>query len=63
MFDLSAKYNFTPIIYVKAGFQYLKIEVDGTQTQVYGNGQPIGTVAEESESSQTSGFVLVGFDF
>jgi len=63
MFDLSAKYNFTPVIYVKAGFQYLKIEVDGTQTQVYGNGQPIGTVAEESESSQTSGFVLVGFDF
>lgn len=63
MFDLSGKFNFTPSVYVKAGFQYLKIEVDGTQTQVYATGQPIGTVAQESESSQTTGFVLVGFDF
>lgn len=63
MFEFSGKYNFTPVIYVKAGFQYVKIEVDGTQTQVYGTGQPIGTVAEESESSQTSGYALLGFDF
>ncbi|HBG21322.1 MAG TPA: hypothetical protein DDY32_19155 [Desulfobulbaceae bacterium] len=63
MFDISGKYNITPVVYVKAGFQYVKIEVDGTQTQVYGNGLPLGTVAQESESSQASGFVLVGFDF
>ena len=63
MFDFSGKYNFTPVVYVKAGFQYVKIEVDGTQTQVYGTGEPIGTVAQESESTQTTGFVLVGFDF
>lgn len=63
MFDVSGKFNFTPSVHVKAGFHYVKIDVDGTQTQVYATGQPLGTVTQESESSQSSGYVMLGFDF
>lgn len=63
MFDLSGKYMFTPALFVEAGFQYMNIEVDGTQDQVYGWGYPLGTVAEEAESTQTSGYLTIGYKF
>jgi outer membrane protease len=63
MFDVSGKYMVTPAVFVEAGFSYLKIEVDGTQDQRFGLGFPLGTVTEESESSQTSGYVSFGYSF
>ncbi|MBB5347462.1 omptin family outer membrane protease [Desulfoprunum benzoelyticum] len=63
MLDISGTYTFTPALYMELGLQYVKIEVDGNQTQEYGWGIPIGTLDEESESSQTSVFVSVGYLF
>ncbi len=63
MLDLSGKYMFTPALFMEAGFSYLKIEVDGSQDQRYGLGFPLGTVAEEAESSQTSGYLSLGYNF
>ena len=63
MIDLSAKYNFTLSWFLKGGFQYTRIEVDGEQSQVYGNGELIGTVKEESESNQYSLNLTVGYAF
>jgi outer membrane protease len=63
MINLSAKYNFTPSWFLKVGFHYTKIDVDGEQYQIYGNGDPIGTVTQKSESTQTSGYLTVGYTF
>jgi outer membrane protease len=63
MLDVSGKYMFTPALFAEAGFTYLKIEVDGDQDQRYGLGFPLGTVTEEAESSQTSGYVSLGYNF
>jgi outer membrane protease len=63
MLDITGRYSFTPSIYMEAGFQFMKIEVDGDQTQEYGWGIPLGTIDEESESTQTSGFLSVGYMF
>lgn len=63
MFDVSGKYLFTSALFLEAGFHYLRIEVDGTQNQVYGWGFPLGTVAEEAESTQTSGYLSIGYKF
>jgi len=63
MVDLSAKYKFTPSWFLKAGFYFTKIDVDGKQYQIYGNGVSIGTMKEESESTQTSVYLTVGYIF
>ena len=63
MINLSAKYNFTPSWFLKGGFYYTRIDVDGEQYQIYDNGVPIGTVAQKSESTQTSGYFTVGYTF
>ncbi len=63
MFDFSGKYMFTPALFLEAGVEYLNIEVDGTQSQVFGLGFPLGKVAEEAESTQTSGYVSIGYKF
>ena len=63
MLDISGRYSFTPTIFMEAGFQFMKIEVDGTQTQKYGWGIPLGTIDEEAESTQTSGFLSIGYMF
>ena len=63
MINLSAKYNFTPSWFLKGGFHYTKIDVDGEEYQIYGNGTQIGTVREKSESTQTSGYLTVGYIF
>jgi len=63
MFNLSAKYTFTPSWFLKGGFHYTKISVDGDQYQIYGDGTQIGTVKEESDSTQTSYYLMVGYTF
>lgn len=63
MVDLSGKYTFTSNVYIEAGFQYMKIDVDGDQDQTYMGIIPIGSVSQESESTQTSGFISVGYTF
>ncbi|MGV8056907.1 MAG: omptin family outer membrane protease [Smithellaceae bacterium] len=63
MVNLSAQYNFTPSWFLKSGFYYTKIDVDGEQYQIYGNGVSIGTVKEKSESTQTSLYLTVGYIF
>jgi outer membrane protease len=63
MLDISGTYSFTPSLYLELGLQYVKIEVDGDQTQVYGWGIPLGTYDEESESNQTSVFASLGYMF
>jgi len=63
MVDLSAKYNFTPSLFLKGGFQYTRIYVDGEQYQVYGNGNVIGTIREKSDSNQYSLSLTIGYAF
>ncbi|MCK9197349.1 MAG: omptin family outer membrane protease [Syntrophales bacterium] len=63
MIDVSADYKFTPSWFLKGGFHYTKIDVDGEQHQVYGNGDTIGTVAQKSESTQTSLYLTAGYTF
>jgi len=63
MINLSARYDITSSWFLKGGFQYIRIKVDGEQYQVYGNGTVIGTVKEESESRQSSGYLTVGYVF
>ena len=63
MFNLSARYTFTTSWFLKGGFQYTKISVDGDQYQIYGDGTQIGTVKEKSDSKQTSYYLMVGYAF
>ena len=63
MVNLSARYNITPAWFVKSGFSFTLIDVDGEQRQVYGNGTPIGTVRETSESTQISALLTFGYAF
>jgi outer membrane protease len=63
MINLSGKYNFTHSWFVKGGVHYTKIHVEGEQYQIYGNGTPIASVREKSDSTQTSGYMTVGYAF
>jgi outer membrane protease len=63
MINVSTKYNFTPSWFLQGGFHYTRIDVDGEQRNVYGNGAPLDTTAETSESTQTSGYLTVGYTF
>jgi outer membrane protease len=63
MVNLSAKYNFTSSWFLKGGFQYTRIYVDGEQYQIYGNGVQIGTVREKIDSNQYSLSLAVGYAF
>jgi len=63
MFNLSAKYKFTPSWFLKGGFQYTKIDVDGEQYQISDSGVPLYIVKQESESTQTSLYLTVGYTF
>lgn len=62
MFDVSGTYRFLSSWFLKAGFHYVKIAVDGNHYQSSG-GVPIGTVREKSESDQTSGYLSIGYMF
>jgi outer membrane protease len=63
MFNVSAKYIFTPSWFMKGGFQYTKISVEGDQYQITDFGVPIGTVKDEADSTQTSFYLTVGYTF
>ncbi|MFH1078723.1 MAG: omptin family outer membrane protease [Pseudomonadota bacterium] len=63
MINVSAKYKFTSSWFLKGGVHYTRIDVDGEQYQIYGNGVPIGTVTQKSESTQTSLYLTVGYTF
>lgn len=62
MVNISGKYSFAPNMFLEGGLNYTKIDVDGTQTQSF-SGVPYYLVAQESESSQTSGYLKVGYKF
>jgi outer membrane protease len=63
LFNLSAKYKFTSSWFLKGGFYYTQINVDGEQHQVWDNGVPIGNVKQKSDSTQTSVYLTVGYTF
>jgi hypothetical protein len=60
---MGSLYKFTPSWFLKGGFHYIRVDVDGEQYQIYDNGVPIGIVAQKSESTQTSGYFTVGYTF
>ncbi len=62
MFDVSGTYNFTSSWFLEGGFHYTKIDVDGDQS-VSMYGFPVLTQYEESESTQTSGYLNIGYRF
>ena len=62
MFDVSGTYDFLSSWFLKGGFHYTKIDVDGDQNQ-WIDGVPIATVREESKSKQTSGYLNIGYRF
>jgi outer membrane protease len=62
MFDLAATYYFLPSLYVEAGYEFVSISVDGTQDQL-AYGIPMGQIDIESESTQNSGYLTVGYQF
>ena len=62
MIEVSGTYNFVSSWFLEAGFHYTKIDVDGKQdVTIYGI--PLGTQHEESESTQTSGYLNIGYRF
>jgi len=62
MIDVSGTYDFLSSWFVKAGFHYTKIDVDGDQNQSF-SGIPTYIVHIESESTQTSGYLTIGYKF
>lgn len=62
MVDISGKYNFATSWFMEAGFHYTKIDVDGEQKN-WTDGIYSWTTYEESESTQTSGYFKVGYNF
>lgn len=62
LLDLSGIYYVTPRYFVEAGVQHTGVETDGEQNQVE-NGQAAGQIEMEAESSQTSGYLNVGYSF
>ena len=62
MIDVSGTYNFVSSWFLEAGFHYTKIDVDGEQA-VSISGIHMGTQHEESESTQTSGYLNIGYRF
>lgn len=63
MANLSARYNISSAWFLKSGVNFVYIDVDGNQYQVYGNGMQIGTVRETSQSTQISGHLSLGYAF
>ncbi len=62
MLDISGSYWFNPWWHLKAGLRQAWLKADGEQHQTEG-GQPIGMIDMESTSSQTSGYLNVGYSF
>jgi outer membrane protease len=62
MIDVSGIYDFHSSWFFEGGLRYAKIDVDGDQTQRI-DGITLGTVHQESESTQTSGYLNIGYRF
>lgn len=62
MLNLSGRYNFLSSWFVECGFNYTNISVDG-EMDISMYGYHILTEREESESTQTSGYLLIGYTF
>ncbi len=62
MFELSGNLQISPWWFIKAGFQYTNISVDGEQYQVLA-GEPLGQIEQEVESVQSSGYISTGYSF
>ncbi|MBM3163019.1 MAG: omptin family outer membrane protease [Chlorobi bacterium] len=62
MVNVSGTYSFAPNMFLEGGLNYTWIDVDGTQTQSF-SGVPIFLVSQEAESSQTSGYLKIGYRF
>lgn len=60
--DVSGRYTFLSSWFMEAGILYTKIDVDGTQNQSF-DGVHYGSIYQESESTQTSGFLKIGYTF
>ncbi|MEI7824936.1 MAG: omptin family outer membrane protease [Chlorobiaceae bacterium] len=62
MINVSGTYNISSSLFIEGGVHYTKINVDGTQTQsLYGF--PVYLAALDSKSSQTSGYLKIGYNF
>lgn len=62
MIDVSGTYNFLSPWFIEGAFHYTKIDVDGDQNGSL-NGIYAFMVSEESESTQTSSYLKVGYKF
>jgi len=62
MFNVSGTYDFLSSWFVEGGFSYTSISVDGDM-DIYMSGYHVLTEREESESTQTSGYLTVGYRF
>jgi len=62
MIDLSGMYHFTPSWFVEGGFLYTYIDVDG-RMDVAINGVRLGSEEEKSKTTQTSGYLTLGYAF
>ncbi|MBU0946848.1 MAG: TonB-dependent receptor [Proteobacteria bacterium] len=62
MIAVSGTYNFVSSWFLEGGLHYTRIDVDGKQTQS-AYGVPYATIDVESESTQTSGYLKVGYRF
>lgn len=60
MVQFAINHHLTPVLFLEYGASYTSIDTDGTQHQVYGNGEVIGDIDQTLESSQLSGFVKLG---
>ncbi len=62
MLNVSGTYNFLPAWFIEGGVNYTRISVDGNM-DISIHGYYILTEREESESTQTSGYLTVGYRF
>lgn len=62
MIDVSGKYKFFSSWFLEAGLYFTKIDVDG-DLSISSNGVHILKEYEESESTQTSGYLNIGYRF
>jgi hypothetical protein len=63
MANVSAQYNFTPSWFIKTGFQFTRIDVDGDQNYTSGNGTLLYVMRGKAESTQYSAYLTGGYIF
>ncbi len=63
MFDISGKFNFTPLWFIEFGLNTTKVDVEGTMNQGYVWFGNFGSNKVEAESTQSSGYIALGASF